>query len=498
MKKILFAILISFISIIVFNGDKVSALSGNDTLYIRYYAKGMNAYDVSIPGVEFTVYDGEACSGTVLFSGDSESEKIAVTTYDKVTANANDDKYVCIKVNGVPSEYQTPADTKYEISKYTVDAGLVIGLDPATTEEKETGSIKVCTKDNNSDVVGAKISLTSPIDGETTTKTITSRCVTFSNLEQSNTSYEVRISDWNKTDYSIVGGTLKEVYVEEDNLNPTLTYNFVNLNDDSGSSDDDDDESSDGEITLKVGFGYYNSSNQKIFVEDIKYELHDSDMADGGGCVREKALITTNDGIGVSKTSFQTFTATVKNDKICLVLYPRTVPSGYELIERTYEYDAKSQQIFVELKKLDSGSDDGSSTDKEPEQPTVTTGTIKVSFVNKDNKKLTGVKYKLCEDSACKVVYSSNSSGTHPGLDLNTYYIFVTEVPDGYALPRDVIKITLNKDNTLYDEPIKLDAKISVPNTLLNASKVFTICGLVGMIAGISLLYFNAKKKEHV
>ena len=131
-----------------------------------------------------------------------------------------------------------------------------------------------------------------------------------------------------------------------------------------------------------------------------------------------------------------------------------------------------------------------------------TTGTIKVNIVDKDKKLLSGVKFKICEDKNCNSVKntatSTNESYIAPNIPFGKYYIVISEAPKGYVVPTTIEEVELSSSNTVAEKNIVIEATTNVPDTLSNISKLFLICGIVGIIAGTYLVYSNAKKQEEV
>ena len=136
------------------------------------------------------------------------------------------------------------------------------------------------------------------------------------------------------------------------------------------------------------------------------------------------------------------------------------------------------------------------------DKPIEKIGTIKVSIVDKNKKLLTGVKFQICEDRDCNSIKntatSTNESYIAPNIPFGKYYIVVTEVPKGYVVPTTVEVAELSTSNTVAEKTIVIEATTNVPDTLSNISKLFLICGIVGIIAGTYLVYSNAKKQEEV
>ncbi len=182
--------------------------------------------------------------------------------------------------------------------------------------------------------------------------------------------------------------------------------------------------------------------------------------------------------------------ATSKNGKISISPVPvgeyyivvTKVPSGYITPESEKIKITKNNSYEEDIILSKTGS----------------TGSITVKAVDSKNNVLSGAKVKICKTEDCKdgALYSGN--GTYSGKDIpyGTYYL-VIDVPKDYVT-QSAIKFTLDSKNSTYSKDVKIEAKTAVPDTLSNVSKIFIICGIVGIIAGIYLVYTNAKKQEQV
>lgn len=182
--------------------------------------------------------------------------------------------------------------------------------------------------------------------------------------------------------------------------------------------------------------------------------------------------------------------ATSKNGKISISPVPvgeyyivvTKVPSGYITPEAEKIKITKNNSYEEDIILSKTGS----------------TGSITVKAVDSKNNVLSGAKVKICKTEDCKdgALYSGN--GTYSGKDIpyGTYYL-VIDVPKDYVT-QSAIKFTLDSKNSTYSKDVKIEAKTAVPDTLSNVSKIFIICGIVGIIAGIYLVYTNAKKQEQV
>ena len=169
-----------------------------------------------------------------------------------------------------------------------------------------------------------------------------------------------------------------------------------------------------------------------------------------------------------------------ENSGVCLKTV--NVPEVYETINDMWIPTIGEANITVELSKT-----------------ATSVGSFKVSIIDKETKKnMPDVGIKVCKTEDCKVVlFEKVGSISESNIAFDTYYLAITSVPNGYVKPKTK-KFVLNADNSTFEYTIELEKQIKVPNTLSNVSKLFIICGLVGIIAGISLLYFNANTKEEI
>lgn len=133
---------------------------------------------------------------------------------------------------------------------------------------------------------------------------------------------------------------------------------------------------------------------------------------------------------------------------------------------------------------------------------TTSTGSIKISVVDKDKNLLENVKFKICTDKECENekynVTSTDEVYSVPNVPFDTYYVKIISVPDGYVLPKEPIKLELNEEKSNITKTITIDATTKVPDTLSNISKLLILCGIVGIISGTVLVYTNVKKQEQV
>lgn len=128
----------------------------------------------------------------------------------------------------------------------------------------------------------------------------------------------------------------------------------------------------------------------------------------------------------------------------------------------------------------------------------VNSGSVDVKAVDSNSKVLTTAKVKVCKTSDCKdgALYSNSGNLERSGIPFGTYYL-VVDVPEGYVTP-SALRFTLDSDEPNYNRTIKISAKTTVPDTLSNASKIFIACGIIGIIAGIYLVYTNVQKQKQV
>lgn len=141
-------------------------------------------------------------------------------------------------------------------------------------------------------------------------------------------------------------------------------------------------------------------------------------------------------------------------------------------------------------------------TPSTPDDEDDSTGSIKISVVDKDKKLLENVKFKICTDKDCENekynVTSTDEAYSVPNVPFDTYYVKIISVPDGYVLPKEEIKLELTAENPNITKTITIEATTKVPDTLSNISKLLILCGIVGIISGTILVYTNAKKQEQV
>lgn len=225
--------------------------------------------------------------------------------------------------------------------------------------------------------------------------------------------------------------------------------------------------------------GFVDEGEQSKYIAGVKYEIW-SEMVHNK-CSGDKLFTFT------SRDSLYTNEFAVNNYEDTLCVKVLEAPAGYEsggeyALAAPYEDSVRKESIAL--------------------KSVATTGTIKVNIVDKDKKLLSGVKFKICEDKNCNSVKntatSTNESYIAPNIPFGKYYIVISEAPKGYVVPTTIEEVELSSSNTVAEKNIVIEATTNVPDTLSNISKLFLICGIVGIIAGTYLVYSNAKKQEEV
>lgn len=225
--------------------------------------------------------------------------------------------------------------------------------------------------------------------------------------------------------------------------------------------------------------GFVDEGEQSKYIAGVKYEIW-SEMVHNK-CSGDKLFTFT------SRDSLYTNEFAVNNYEDTLCVKVLEAPAGYEsggeyALAAPYEDSVRKESIAL--------------------KSVATTGTIKVSIVDKDKKLLTGVKFQICEDKDCNSIKntatSANESYIVPNIPFGKYYIVITEAPKGYVVPTTIEMAELSASKTVVEKTIVIEATTNVPDTLSNISKLFLICGIVGIIAGTYLVYSNAKKQEEV
>lgn len=229
----------------------------------------------------------------------------------------------------------------------------------------------------------------------------------------------------------------------------------------------------------KYELGFVDSVDQNKYIADVKYEIWSSMTSNK--CSGDKLFTFT------SKDKLYTNEFAVNNYEDTLCVKVLEAPEGYAsngeyALEPPFESSVREVKIAL--------------------TSVATTGTIKVNIVDKNKKLLSGVKFKICEDKNCNSVKntatSTNESYIAPNIPFGKYYIVISEAPKGYVVPTTIEEVELSSSNTVVEKNIVIEATTNVPDTLSNISKLFLICGIVGIIAGTYLVYSNAKKQEEV
>ena len=161
---------------------------------------------------------------------------------------------------------------------------------------------------------------------------------------------------------------------------------------------------------------------------------------------------------------------------------------------------------------------------------------IKVIKYNDEKKELSGAEFTLYKDSECKeafsfakeadgiyslsskevaassnVVVDSNGQLTLKGLDEGNYYLKETKAPTGYALSREVKKVTikdsgadtnkltgkLQDDTDAYADITVINKKgFTLPKTGDNGMMLLTVFGTLMAISGVGLFVLARKKPQ--
>ena len=270
---------------------------------------------------------------------------------------------------------------------------------------------------------------------------------------------------------------------------------YLKSTDDSSSGDSSTDE--DDYYIYKIT---YKDRTTLDIIGNVEFSIHPS-VSSTGLC--DGTPLTT----GKSSNEVST-NKTLSDSSVCLKT--TKIPSGYKLYDESESNFALTSSnyiatIYLVADEEDGGQtpddggqtpDDGGQTPDDGGNNNITSGNINVIILDKNNKVVSGVKYKLCLDIECKNVKYEGNKITHTNMPLGIYYVIVTDVPSKYALPNKVYTSILNKDVVNDDVKIVLEEKVVVPDTFMNASKVFTACGIIGILGGVSLLYLNVKKKK--
>ena len=128
----------------------------------------------------------------------------------------------------------------------------------------------------------------------------------------------------------------------------------------------------------------------------------------------------------------------------------------------------------------------------------VNSANLLVKKVNNKGDYVSGATLRLVDEEGqtIKEWKSSTTDEKFINLPLGTYTIEEVKAPNGYALneKKETIKLTENGKN--YTVNFVNAELVKVPDTLSNFSKLITIAGLTGLLAGLGLLYFNKRKQE--
>lgn len=271
---------------------------------------------------------------------------------------------------------------------------------------------------------------------------------------------------------------------------PKTSVMLYPITDDEEDNDDTNEESV-TTVTTTINAGFMDKETKK-YIAGVKFFLsQDNKKVPSGNAAiytSENKLLSIGPASGVNVGTWY--------------MVVTELPTGYDDLDFfTYQVKAsdagKTIEAIAVLTSNSSSEDDSTGT----ETPEVEQGTIKINVVDKETgKALSDVGVQVCKTKTCEgndLMFAVTSSTIERNIAFGTYYIVVTSVPNSYEKP-EPIKITLDKENPISTTKLEVLKQTEVPNTLSNASKVFIICGLIGMIAGISLLYFNAKKQEEI
>ena len=418
-----------------------------------------------ISGVKYSFYSNSNCTGTAIATGTS------LTSYKSHTFDAPGTYY--IKTTSVPSGYNSLSCTAvlvYATSR-NVDWPLssTSDDDSATTptESEEIGKIGVGFKNSSGSLIsGVKYSFYSNSNCTgTAIATGTSLTSYKSHTFDAPGTYYIKTTSV-PSGYNSLSCTAVLVYATSRNVDWPL----------SSTSDNNSTTTPTGsEEKGKIAIGFVNSSDFLNLISGVKYSLYDNVNCSG-------TAIDT----GTSSTSYKSHLFDAPDTYYIKTTY---VPSGYNSV--------KCEPIAVGVTSKDYGVILQSIT----ETPEVEQGTIKINVVDKETgKALSNVGVQVCKTETCDgndEKYAFTTASKELKVEYGTYYIVVSSVPNGYEKP-ETIKITVDKENPISTTKLEVLKQTEVPNTLSNVSKTFIICGLIGMIAGISLLYFNAKKQEEI
>lgn len=179
-------------------------------------------------------------------------------------------------------------------------------------------------------------------------------------------------------------------------------------------------------------------------------------------------------------------------------LYHTSSDSNKEFVPRLYYYESKGNNNA----EIDKAVFKTTFTISKDDFADIQNSSANIKVVKADKKTdfVSGVKIVI-KDEAGKKVYedeSENKTIKVPDLEVGKYIVEVISVPNGYTLPKEPIEFEIDYDNEIANVEILISTKVNVPDTLSNVSKIFICAGIVGIIAGVYLVYSNAKKQEQV
>lgn len=458
MKKKIMMFLIMFVSMMFFNASVLAnATSGSETTTNTLTLKFVDTSGNYVSGVQYNIndrMDNDKCSASdssIIVSGTSTN---SASTHNLVNPPFN---YVCVSIQSVPTGYLEPSS---QWGSFSTDKTLVFTL-------QQEGKIGIGFKNSSGNLIsGVKYSFYSNSNCTgTAIATGTSLTSYKSHTFDAPGTYYIKTTSV-PSGYNSLSCTAVLVYATSRNVDWPL----------SSTSDNNSTTTPTGsEEKGKIAIGFVNSSDFLNLISGVKYSLYDNVNCSG-------TAIDT----GTSSTSYKSHLFDAPDTYYIKTTY---VPSGYNSV--------KCEPIAVGVTSKDYGVILQSIT----ETPEVEQGTIKINVVDKETgKALSNVGVQVCKTETCDgndEKYAFTTASKELKVEYGTYYIVVSSVPNGYEKP-ETIKITVDKENPISTTKLEVLKQTEVPNTLSNVSKTFIICGLIGMIAGISLLYFNAKKQEEI